>query len=85
MSNCNIAACLRLLANSCLKFVNGFIHALQNKQDLEPDPAFASGEIEAFFEKRGWPWMYTSAKTGSGVEEAFQRLVEAILTARPRT
>jgi len=58
---------------------------LVNKQDLEPDPAFASGEIEAFFEKRGWPWMYTSAKTGSGVEEAFQLLVEAILTARPRT
>src|SRR5439155_900501 len=55
---------------------------LVNKQDLEPDPAFASGEIEAFFEKRGWPWMYTSAKTGSGVEEAFQRLVEALRDRR---
>jgi len=54
-----------------------------NKQDLDPDPRFAAGEIEAFFEKRGWPWLYTSAKTGAGVEEGFQRLVETILADRP--
>jgi len=56
---------------------------LVNKQDLDPDPRFAAGEIEAFFEKRGWPWLYTSAKTGAGVEEGFQRLVETILADRP--
>jgi GTPase SAR1 family protein len=56
---------------------------LVNKHDLEPDPAFGEGEIEAFFEKRGWPWLYTSAKTGAGVEDAFHRLVETILSTRP--
>ena len=56
---------------------------LVNKQDLDPDPQFAPGEIEAFFEKRGWPWLYTSAKTGAGVEEGFGRLVETILADRP--
>src|SRR5436189_2167068 len=56
---------------------------LVNKKDLDPDPEFAAGEIEAFFEKRGWPWLYTSAKTGVGVEEGFRRLTETILAARP--
>src|SRR6266550_4306706 len=56
---------------------------LVNKKDLDPDPGFAAGEIEAFFEKRGWPWLYTSAKTGVGVEEGFQRLAETILADRP--
>src|SRR5207253_2438932 len=35
---------------------------LVNKEDLDPDPEFAAGEIEAYFEKRGWLWLYTSAK-----------------------
>lgn len=56
---------------------------LMNKRDLDPDPRFAEGEIEAFFEKRAWPWLYTSAKTGAGVEEAFRRLAERILATRP--
>src|SRR6266566_6008901 len=56
---------------------------LVNKEDLDPDPEFAAGEIEAFFEKRGWPWLYTSAKTGVGVEEGFRRLAETILADRP--
>src|SRR2546430_17351679 len=47
---------------------------LVNKKDLDPDPEFAAGEVEAFFEKRGGPWLYTSSKTGVGVEEGFQRL-----------
>ena len=54
-----------------------------NKHDLPRDKAFKEGEIEAFFEKRGWPWAYTSAKSGEGVEDAFRRLVEMILE-RPR-
>src|SRR5947199_7599298 len=56
---------------------------LVNKKDLDPDPEFAAGEIEAFFEKRGWPWLYTSAKTGVGVEECFRQLTETILADRP--
>src|SRR5437016_2193144 len=56
---------------------------LVNKKDLDPDPQFAAGEIEAFFEKRGWPWLCTSAKTGVGVEEGFRRLAETILADRP--
>lgn len=55
---------------------------LVNKQDLEADPTLGGGEIEAFFEKREWPWSYTSAKTGTGVEESFQRLVSQILANR---
>ncbi|HYY48288.1 MAG TPA: Rab family GTPase [Thermoplasmata archaeon] len=54
-----------------------------NKHDLPRDKAFKDGEIEAFFEKRGWPWAYTSAKSGEGVEDSFRRLVERILE-RPR-
>ena len=71
------AASIRSVAGDITTF------GIVNKRDLEPDPSFAAGEIEAFFEKRGWPWMPTSAKTGAGVEEAFHRLVEAILAARP--
>src|SRR6266566_9115146 len=56
---------------------------LVNKKDLDPDPELAAGEVEAFFEKRGWPWLYTSAKTGVGVEEGFRRLAETILAVRP--
>src|SRR5256886_5993029 len=55
---------------------------LVNKKDLDPDPEFAAGEIEAFFEKRGWPWLYTSAKTGVGGEEGFRRLAGTILPGR---
>ncbi|MGI0149177.1 MAG: Rab family GTPase [Thermoplasmata archaeon] len=56
---------------------------LVNKRDLPADPGFAEGEVEAFFEKRGWSWSYTSAKTGEGVEDSFRRLVEGILKNRP--
>lgn len=56
---------------------------LVNKRDLPADPNLAAGEVEAFFEKRAWLWSYTSAKTGEGVEESFQRLVQRILKNRP--
>lgn len=56
---------------------------LVNKRDLSADPKLAAGEVETFFEKRAWPWSYTSAKTGEGVEQSFQRLVERILKNRP--
>ena len=56
---------------------------LVNKQDLDADAGLAAGAVDAFFEKREWPWSYTSAKTGAGVEESFQRLVVKILAGRP--
>jgi small GTP-binding protein len=56
---------------------------LVNKHDLEPDPKLTPKEVEAFFEKRGWPWAYSSAKTGEGVEQSFQRIVEMVLKDRP--
>jgi len=56
---------------------------LVNKHDLDPDPRLTPEDIEAFFEKRGWPWAYSSAKTGEGVEEGFRRIVELVLKDRP--
>jgi hypothetical protein len=53
-----------------------------NKQDLEADREMSAADVESFFEKRGWPWSYTSAKTGAGVEESFRNLVENVLGSR---
>jgi small GTP-binding protein len=39
-------------------------------------------EIEEALERRGWTLVRTSAKTGDGVEDAFNRLVDAILARR---
>jgi len=55
---------------------------LVNKHDLPADPTFADAEVDAFFDKRGWLWSYTSAKTGDGVEDSFRRLVEQVLAGR---
>jgi small GTP-binding protein len=33
--------------------------------------------------REGWPLVRTSAKTGAGVEEVFERLVDAVLRRRP--
>ena len=56
---------------------------LVNKHDLDPDPLLRPEDIQAFFEKRGWPWAYSSAKSGEGVEEGFRRIVELVLRGRP--
>lgn len=49
-----------------------------NKSDLEPE-----WEVDAVtladLERRGWNVVRTSAKTGSGVEDAFTRLAGAVL------
>jgi len=58
-------------------------YGLVNKHDLEPDPALQPEDVQAFFEKRGWPWSYSSAKTGEGVEESFEKIVELVLKGRP--
>lgn len=57
-------------------------YGVVNKADLDGERALSEGEVESFFRNRGWPWSYTSAKTGSGVEESFVRLVEQVLERR---
>lgn len=46
---------------------------LLNKSDLQEDWALSPARIEAL-EAEGWTFRRTSAKTGIGVEEAFQEL-----------
>jgi len=53
-----------------------------NKIDLAGQRAIPAAEVEAFFTKRGWPWAYSSAKTGRGVEESFVGLVRLVLQSR---
>ncbi len=53
-----------------------------SKADLEASRALPAADVAAFFEKRRWPWSYASAKTGSGVEEAFRGLVDRVLASR---
>ncbi|MGQ0798295.1 MAG: Rab family GTPase [Methanobacteriota archaeon] len=60
------------------------VYVVMNKADLEAERVLSEDTIESFCRARGWPWSYTSAKTGEGVEDAFRRLVEAVLSARPR-
>ena len=57
-------------------------YGVVNKADLEAERDILASEVESFFEKRGWSWSYTSAKTGSGVEEAFVGLVRRVLESR---
>ena len=42
----------------------------------------ALAEVESFFRERGWPWSYTSAKTGAGVDETFVGIVKHVLSSR---
>ena len=57
-------------------------YGVVNKEDLAANRAVSQADLEAFFAKRTWPWSYTSAKTGTGVEESFHGLVEKILSTR---
>lgn len=70
--------------SASIRLVAGEIptHVVLNKVDLEADRAMAESAVQDFCSSRGWPWAYTSAKTGTGVEEAFQSLVDAILAGR---
>ncbi len=60
------------------------VYVVMNKADLEAERALSKDAIESFCRERGWPWSYTSARTGEGVEDAFRRLVEAVLKTRTR-
>jgi small GTP-binding protein len=59
-----------------------FVLAL-NKSDLESEWQI---DDPALFDvaERGWPMVRTSAKTGAGVEQAFERLARAMLSADER-
>ena len=57
-------------------------YVVVNKVDLEAERALSEAEIADFCGKRGWPWSYSSARTGAGVEQAFVGLVSRILTSR---
>ncbi|HKZ99977.1 MAG TPA: Rab family GTPase [Thermoplasmata archaeon] len=57
-------------------------YVVVNKADLEADRAVKESEIDAFCHARGWPWSYTSAKTGRGVEDGFRHLVDVLLNVR---
>ncbi len=58
-------------------------YGVVNKADLKAERSMSESEVESFFQNRGWSWSYTSAKTGSGVEESFVRLVGRVLERRP--
>ncbi len=50
-----------------------------NKVDLKEQRRIDEAAIEDHCRARAMPWGYTSAKTGEGVEEAFQGLVARVL------
>jgi small GTP-binding protein len=52
---------------------------LLNKADLEESWDLSRGPVEAL-ESAGWAILRTSAKTGQGVEEAFQELARRIVS-----
>ncbi len=58
-------------------------YVVVNKADLEGEAQLDEAAVATFCGGRGWPWSYASAKTGKGVEEAFEGLVRNILASRP--
>ncbi|MFQ5987127.1 MAG: Rab family GTPase [Thermoplasmata archaeon] len=57
-------------------------YLLANKVDLVNEKRLHEADLEAFCEGWGCPYVLTSAKTGLGVEEAFQGLTGLILEAQ---
>jgi small GTP-binding protein len=51
---------------------------LGNKVDLKGKVVVQESELAAIAEPRGAPWVVTSAKTGLGVERAFQGIAESV-------
>lgn len=58
-------------------------YVVANKADLEVGRQLDRETIDGYCTQRGWGWSFTSAKTGDGVEDAFGRLVDLILSAQP--
>ncbi len=55
---------------------------VMNKVDLREQRQLDEMTIRDHCGQRGAPWSYTSAKTGEGVEAAFQGLVSRVLASR---
>ena len=55
-------------------------YVVVNKADLEAQARIGRDTVETFCRERGYPWSYASAKTGAGVEEAFEGLVRQVLS-----
>ncbi len=66
----------------CVESVAGHVPLLLavNKSDLETEAAFGKPEIEAVAREFECEYLMTSAKTGTNIEESFQRL--ALIVAR---
>ena len=60
-------------------------YVLANKADLAEETRLEEDDLEAFCEGWGCPHVFTSAKTGRGVEEAFRGLPGLILKAQRRS
>ncbi len=58
-------------------------YAVVNKVDLKDQAKITREAIEAFCKPRSYPWNYTSAKSGEGVEDAFTGLVRLVLSSAP--
>lgn len=56
-------------------------YVVVNKSDLEAEARMDREAVDRFCRDRGYPWSYASAKTGAGVEEAFDGLVRQVLSA----
>lgn len=57
-------------------------YVVANKADLADEQQLDRAMLESYCTQRGWGWSFTSAKTGEGVEDAFGRLVDLILSGR---
>lgn len=54
-------------------------YILANKSDLQEDARITSEELEPYGERWGCPYILTSAKTGEGVETAFEELARHVI------
>lgn len=55
-------------------------YVVLNKADLTGEREIEEATIRDHCRQRNWPWSYTSAKTGEGVERAFHGVVAHVLT-----
>ena len=56
--------------------------AVANKADLAGQAAFTKAELAAACEPNGWTFLTTSAKTGEGVQQAFEFLARRVVTSK---
>jgi len=54
------------------------VEFLANKADLRDQMVFDEDDVRTAAESHGAPWMFTSAKTGENVEDAFAKLAQLI-------